>query len=113
MLTDEHKVLTDGVWGSITLSYRLTCDFMAGRRRSCCLFVLVDQPAQDPPPLDSRRRKVAGRGHGDVVTVRRSQVPAPVRAMPVAMGDILVQGLSLIHISEPTRLGMISYAVFC
>ena len=22
-------------------------------------------------------------------------------------------GLSLIHISEPTRLGMISYAVFC
>src|SRR5450759_5098858 len=25
----------------------------------------------------------------------------------------LVVGLSLIHISEPTRLGMISYAVFC
>src|SRR5450756_2707284 len=24
-----------------------------------------------------------------------------------------VHGLSLIHISEPTRLGMISYAVFC
>src|SRR5450756_1839142 len=24
-----------------------------------------------------------------------------------------VPGLSLIHISEPTRLGMISYAVFC
>ena len=27
--------------------------------------------------------------------------------------DIAVQDLSLIHISEPTRLGMISYAVFC
>ena len=25
----------------------------------------------------------------------------------------LVPNLSLIHISEPTRLGMISYAVFC
>src|SRR5450756_2828365 len=25
----------------------------------------------------------------------------------------IVQTLSLIHISEPTRLGMISYAVFC
>src|SRR5450756_1042604 len=25
----------------------------------------------------------------------------------------LLRGLSLIHISEPTRLGMISYAVFC
>src|SRR5450756_3026044 len=24
-----------------------------------------------------------------------------------------IEGLSLIHISEPTRLGMISYAVFC
>src|SRR5450756_2697806 len=31
---------------------------------------------------------------------------APVAAAPV-------QQLSLIHISEPTRLGMISYAVFC
>src|SRR5659263_706289 len=27
--------------------------------------------------------------------------------------DIVELGLSLIHISEPTRLGMISYAVFC
>src|SRR5665648_399071 len=27
--------------------------------------------------------------------------------------DRLVRTLSLIHISEPTRLGMISYAVFC
>src|SRR5450756_3020632 len=26
---------------------------------------------------------------------------------------LVVQLLSLIHISEPTRLGMISYAVFC
>src|SRR5450759_128066 len=30
----------------------------------------------------------------------------------VATGDGIA-GLSLIHISEPTRLGMISYAVFC
>src|SRR5659263_611634 len=32
------------------------------------------------------------------------------------LGDLrveVVQQLSLIHISEPTRLGMISYAVFC
>src|SRR5450756_3060937 len=27
--------------------------------------------------------------------------------------DWITQSLSLIHISEPTRLGMISYAVFC
>src|SRR5450756_3111294 len=29
------------------------------------------------------------------------------------MWIVAVQELSLIHISEPTRLGMISYAVFC
>src|SRR5665648_621661 len=29
------------------------------------------------------------------------------------LGVAIVRGLSLIHISEPTRLGMISYAVFC
>src|SRR5659263_564329 len=27
--------------------------------------------------------------------------------------ELTDEGLSLIHISEPTRLGMISYAVFC
>eukprot|EP00825_Cyclidium_porcatum_P048685 TRINITY_DN8241_c0_g1_i1.p2 TRINITY_DN8241_c0_g1~~TRINITY_DN8241_c0_g1_i1.p2 ORF type:complete len:158 (-),score=34.61 TRINITY_DN8241_c0_g1_i1:65-538(-) len=31
----------------------------------------------------------------------------------IAFRAYLEQGLSLIHISEPTRLGMISYAVFC
>ena len=31
----------------------------------------------------------------------------------VKPGKTLDLGLSLIHISEPTRLGMISYAVFC
>eukprot|EP00825_Cyclidium_porcatum_P006454 TRINITY_DN13207_c0_g2_i4.p2 TRINITY_DN13207_c0_g2~~TRINITY_DN13207_c0_g2_i4.p2 ORF type:complete len:105 (-),score=5.70 TRINITY_DN13207_c0_g2_i4:29-343(-) len=28
-------------------------------------------------------------------------------------GESVILALSLIHISEPTRLGMISYAVFC
>ena len=28
-------------------------------------------------------------------------------------GSVTLVSLSLIHISEPTRLGMISYAVFC
>src|SRR5659263_333884 len=34
-------------------------------------------------------------------------------ALPDGSGITLVRDLSLIHISEPTRLGMISYAVFC
>src|SRR5450756_2626744 len=33
--------------------------------------------------------------------------------MPTIMGRDSDDPLSLIHISEPTRLGMISYAVFC
>src|SRR5665648_1124043 len=34
---------------------------------------------------------------------------------PAIVGTVMLIGLSmaLIHISEPTRLGMISYAVFC
>src|SRR5450756_2801583 len=32
---------------------------------------------------------------------------------PTLLCPTRVLGLSLIHISEPTRLGMISYAVFC
>src|SRR5450759_412307 len=33
--------------------------------------------------------------------------------LTLADGSTIVLDLSLIHISEPTRLGMISYAVFC
>src|SRR5450756_2202836 len=32
---------------------------------------------------------------------------------PNYISERLIVSLSLIHISEPTRLGMISYAVFC
>src|SRR5450756_2828385 len=39
--------------------------------------------------------------------------PGADESAPVVDGDPASQDLSLIHISEPTRLGMISYAVFC
>src|SRR5450759_1677691 len=38
-------------------------------------------------------------------------IPNSDEGIPGARGD--TRTLSLIHISEPTRLGMISYAVFC
>src|SRR5450756_617613 len=42
---------------------------------------------------------------------------APKDALAELLGDVVLteagDTLSLIHISEPTRLGMISYAVFC
>ena len=38
----------------------------------------------------------------------------PARILVEVTGAVATAlGLSLIHISEPTRLGMISYAVFC
>ena len=49
---------------------------------------------------------------GDSVKVISMNLKGTVHSLPNARGDLYVQ-LSLIHISEPTRLGMISYAVFC
>ena len=43
---------------------------------------------------------------------RRSSAIAMATMLLVA-APAIAQDLSLIHISEPTRLGMISYAVFC
>src|SRR5450756_3200349 len=41
------------------------------------------------------------------------QLSGPVTITVYATEQDARLGLSLIHISEPTRLGMISYAVFC
>src|SRR5450756_3068652 len=57
---------------------------------------------------DGHRRHGADRGRGRRGAVRR----APGAPWP-RPSDSPRAGLSLIHISEPTRLGMISYAVFC
>src|SRR5450759_181420 len=44
----------------------------------------------------------------------RARIDACGRAVRLEIdGGVKVENLSLIHISEPTRLGMISYAVFC
>jgi hypothetical protein len=51
----------------------------------------IESGTRGPLMPDSRHRKVADRSHGDVVTVRRSQIPGPVRAMAVAMGGVLIQ----------------------
>src|SRR5450759_2380625 len=45
-----------------------------------------------------------------VNSIREVGVLQPVVVRPIPAEDL---DLSLIHISEPTRLGMISYAVFC
>src|SRR5450756_367425 len=53
----------------------------------------------------SRRLALVGEGVADHQPDAETEVTGP----PASVG----YDLSLIHISEPTRLGMISYAVFC
>src|SRR5450756_2678625 len=48
------------------------------------------------------------RGHADLLCLVSG---GAAKALPPHLA--IVFRLSLIHISEPTRLGMISYAVFC
>src|SRR5450759_769160 len=60
-------------------------------------------------PFGGRATRLAGiRGTGQAAAA----VEEVIDSSPAAMGAASVP-LSLIHISEPTRLGMISYAVFC
>nr|CUV48227.1 protein of unknown function [Ralstonia solanacearum] len=49
------------------------------------------------------------------ITQASEEQTSGIEQISHAMGqmDQVTQHLSLIHISEPTRLGMISYAVFC
>src|SRR5450756_1214911 len=48
-----------------------------------------------------------------VIPVKRDDMYFLVGRVAMHIPAVVVPHLSLIHISEPTRLGMISYAVFC
>src|SRR5450756_1883170 len=50
---------------------------------------------------------------GTVAELEDGGIAAAVATAAAASGFRPAHALSLIHISEPTRLGMISYAVFC
>src|SRR5450759_3532267 len=63
-------------------------------------------PAAQPKPAIHAAKRPA------VQVVRHVPLPRK-RPLPAAGASAPVPSLSLIHISEPTRLGMISYAVFC
>src|SRR5450759_736766 len=69
-------------------------------------------PPRPGPPAPGWRR--CGRPRLRGAGGRREQVrhEASRGLLEQSGGDVVVD-LSLIHISEPTRLGMISYAVFC
>src|SRR5450756_235898 len=66
-------------------------------------------PGEDPALQGRERHALAG----PVVEGAQADVVARVEIAVVDREIGEIQQLSLIHISEPTRLGMISYAVFC
>src|SRR5450759_2617927 len=98
----------------------------------CCHQYFANTPEGDDAFVIDASRMVFGAGclkeagaHAKAQGMTRVAVytDARVRKLPffetvtrslAASGiDFAVYDLSLIHISEPTRLGMISYAVFC
>src|SRR5659263_261505 len=78
-------------------------------------------PGERVPGIDAERPQIRRFGIAEaalllvgvpeVVPCPRLPRGFPRRVLP--HGDLAAVHLSLIHISEPTRLGMISYAVFC
>src|SRR5450756_557899 len=67
------------------------------------------RPVSSPARWSSASRPFA-RYEGAEVSITTELVAAREAGVPMVTK---VRALSLIHISEPTRLGMISYAVFC
>src|SRR5450759_5806247 len=65
---------------------------------------VTDTGSTDPGGRSSRRRFLRWLGGLTIVST------AAMVAMPIIAFLIPSENLSLIHISEPTRLGMISYA---
>src|SRR5450756_2683965 len=63
--------------------------------------------------LERLQALVGGHAHGAAGARLDDDVAAFADLLEGGREHLARLGLSLIHISEPTRLGMISYAVFC
>src|SRR5450759_4033302 len=75
---------------------------------------LLALPRPGPSPSDRAIHPPVIMGCMALATHREPTTRASTHAVPTHTEPIhAVPTLSLIHISEPTRLGMISYAVFC
>src|SRR5660398_304344 len=70
-------------------------------------FLMIRRPPRSTPPYSSAASDVYRDRRGGAAATRRHRLN-----VEVFLVDIL-DDLSLIHISEPTRLRRISYAVFC
>src|SRR5450759_3407809 len=69
------------------------------------------RPRAPRSPHDRRETRTANRRHAETPASQSDY--SCLIALPSRAQACNAKNLSLIHISEPTRLGMISYAVFC
>src|SRR5450756_1320182 len=76
------------------------------------IFVPVDSPAKAPNDLAGVPISVGYQSGSHYATVQGLEQYLTPKQINLSFADGMLF-LSLIHISEPTRLGMISYAVFC
>src|SRR5659263_424615 len=118
----RREVLPDPVYNSKLVTQVINKVLLDGKKSTAeqivygALEIVREKSGRDPvevlqdsiqaltPHLEVKSRRVGGATY---------QVPVEVpgrRARTLAIRWLV---LSLIHISEPTRLGMISYAVFC
>ena len=89
--------------------------------RSCIgimsvFFLMIRRPPRSTQSRSSAASDVYKRQlqhHRDAVADRKRQVVDAAQQVGRALLGVAAQFLSLIHISEPTRLLSISYAVFC
>src|SRR5450756_1719876 len=71
--------------------------------------LVLDEPSSNMDPASRRELADVLAGLEITLLMITHDLPYALELCPRAM----IMNLSLIHISEPTRLGMISYAVFC
>src|SRR5450756_2133262 len=95
--------VADAPWASTMPTWRCS------RRRSASTSVASAPVAVAPPARSARPSGPNPTLAYDWVAI----APTPARAHGTTDPTARNLDLSLIHISEPTRLGMISYAVFC
>src|SRR5665648_374190 len=73
--------------------------------------VIILDRLQDPGNIGTIIRTAEASGYKGVIVLKGTADVYSPKVIRAAAGSVF--RLSLIHISEPTRLGMISYAVFC
>src|SRR5678815_4630148 len=107
LIADTYEILKKGFGFDNVALHKLFSDWNRGRLNSYLLSITADifsykEPGSDHWLLDDIRDEAQSKGTGKWT----SQIAMDIE-LPVPTID-----LSLIHISEPTRLLSISYAVF-